>query len=227
MEERKHFLRSFINKLPLTFLLLLAGLAALILFGVLAHEVLGEKEDNLDFAVFNYLQLHVITPRMTPFMEGITFFGSSTFLLPAYFILIIFNLYKKQSKKAIEVFIIGLLGILINYLMKLFYHRIRPTKPLIHPLQSFSFPSGHAMSAFVFYGLLTYLVWRSHLEKLYKVMITSFLIVIALAVGFSRVYLRVHYPSDVIAGFCIGLTWICFAIWILEKMTNKANKTQF
>ena len=147
-------------------------------------------------------------------MEGLTFLGSSTFLLPAYILLIIFYLYKKQRRRSIEILLIGALGILLNYLLKLFYHRTRPTGPLISPLQSFRFPSGHAMSAFIFYGLLTYLVLNTQLTRIYKLIATIFFIALALAVAFSRVYLRVHYPSDVIAGFCLGLSWFSFAIWV-------------
>jgi undecaprenyl-diphosphatase len=224
MRDRQNFFSRYVSKLPLAFLLLVAGVAALVAFGVLAHEVLGENENGFDNVVFNYLRENLITPRLTPLMEGFTFLGSSTFLLPAYLLFIIFYLYKKQKRRSIEIFLIGALGILLNYLMKLFYHRVRPTEPLISPLQSFSFPSGHAMSAFIFYGLLIYLVWNTQLTRIYKVIAAIFLVAIALAVGFSRVYLRVHYPSDVIAGFCLGLAWICFAIWVLEKIKNKAKK---
>lgn len=222
-QERRNFFRHYIRNLPLAFLLLVAGVAALIVFAVIAHEILGENENGLDNVVFTYLHNHVVTPQLTPLMKGVTFLGSSTFLLPSYILLILFYLYKGQTRRWLEVLLIGGLGILLNYLMKLFYHRARPADPLIAPLQSFSFPSGHAMSAFIFYGLLTYLVWNTQLNRIYKMMVAVFLIMIALAVGFSRMYLRVHYPSDVIAGFCLGFAWICFAIWVIEKIKNKAK----
>lgn len=224
MQERQSFFNRYLSKLPWAFLLLVAGLIALGVFGILAHEVVGENENGFDNTIFNYLREHVVSPQLTPLMKAITFLGSSTFLLPAYILLIIFYLYQKQKRRAIEILLIGSLGILLNYLMKLFYHRTRPADPLISPLQSFSFPSGHAMSAFIFYGLLIYLVWGLQIAPRYKVLSAVFLVVVAFAVGFSRMYLRVHYPSDVIAGFCLGLAWICFAIWVLEKIKNKAKK---
>lgn len=226
MQERQRFFRRYFSRLPLAFLLLIAGVAAIGLFALVAHEVVGEGENGFDNVVFDYLRNHVVTPQLTPVMKGVTFLGSSTFLLPAYVLLIIFYLYKKQNRRSIEILLIGSLGILLNYLMKLFYHRPRPANPLIAPLKSFSFPSGHAMSAFIFYGLLIYLVWNTQLARRYKAFGTVFLAIVALAVGFSRMYLRVHYPSDVVAGFCLGLAWICFSIWVLEKAKKKAAEVE-
>lgn len=224
MQEGHNFLKRYLSKLPWAFLLLSAGVAALAVFGILAHEVVGENENGFDNVVFNYLREHVVTPWLTPLMKGVTFLGSSTFLLPAYVVLIALYLYKKQARRALDISLIGALGILLNYLMKLFYHRARPADPLVAALKSFSFPSGHAMSAFILYGLLTYLVWKSQLNQASKTVATVLLVMLAVAVGFSRMYLRVHYPSDVVAGFCLGLAWICFAIWVLEKTKEKAKK---
>lgn len=224
MVAEKNFYQRYIQKLPFTFFLLLAGLIALILFGVLTHEVLGEQEDAFDSATFSYLSAHVITPKRTAIMEGITFLASRNFLLAAYSALILFYLYQKQKRRSLEVLLIGLIGFLINYLMKLFFHRPRPANPLVDPLTSFSFPSGHATSAFVFYGLLAYLVWQTKLSRPIKWLLSALLIALALLIGFSRVYLRVHYPSDVIGGFFIGFAWIGFAIWFLEKVKAKTKQ---
>lgn len=224
MDAEKNFYQRYIQKLPFAFFLLLAGLIALILFGVLTHEVLGEQEDAFDSATFSYLSAHVITPKRTAIMEGITFLASRNFLLAAYSALILFYLYQKQKRRSLEVLLIGLIGFLINYLMKLFFHRPRPANPLVDPLTSFSFPSGHATSAFVFYGLLAYLVWQTKLSRPFKWLLSALLIALALLIGFSRVYLRVHYPSDVIGGFFIGFAWIGFAIWFLEKVKAKTKQ---
>src|SRR6476469_567593 len=139
MQKKQSFFRRYISKLPWAFLLLIAGLAALALFGILAHEVVGEKENGFDYTVFNYLRAHIVTTSLTPLMKAVTFLGSSTILLPAYVVLIILYLYKKQARIALDISLIGSLGILLNYLMKVFYHRSRPAGPLISPLQSFSF----------------------------------------------------------------------------------------
>ena len=107
--------------------------------------------------------------------------------------------------------------------MKLFFQRVRPPDPLIAPLQNFSFPSGHATSAFIFYGLLAYLIWKTDLNRTYKYLIATVLIIFSLLIGFSRVYLRVHYPSDVVAGFCIGFSWLVVTISLFTRLKKKAD----
>jgi undecaprenyl-diphosphatase len=110
--------------------------------------------------------------------------------------------------------------------MKLSFRRVRPPNPLIDPLHNFSFPSGHATSGFIFYGLLVYLIWKTNLPKPVKYLAGILLIGFALLIGFSRVYLRVHYFSDVLAGFCIGFAWLVLAIWLMEKFKAKAVQQQ-
>lgn len=118
------------------FFLLLALMASLLLFGVVVHEVLGEKEDSFDFSVFRYLTAHVVAPRLTAIMEAITFFASRNFLLVAYLLLIAFYFYKKQRQQALEILLVGSIGFLINYAMKLAYHRPRPGNPLVYHLEN-------------------------------------------------------------------------------------------
>ena len=105
------------------------------------------------------------------------------------------------------------------------FRRVRPPNPLIDGLENFSFPSGHATSAFIFYGLLTYLVWKTEIPKLYKYIIGAILITFSLLIGFSRIYLRVHYPSDVLAGICIGFAWLILTVWLFERLKRKSDTT--
>ena len=125
------------------------------------HEVLWEKEEAGDNSIFIFLSAHVINDRLTGFMKGITYFASATFLQIAYAVLLLTYLLRKNFKRAIEIGAIGIGGFVVNYFMKLSFHRIRPQNPLIEPLNNFSFPSGHATSAFIFYGLLSYLIWKT------------------------------------------------------------------
>ncbi|MGI8599466.1 MAG: phosphatase PAP2 family protein, partial [Chitinophagaceae bacterium] len=145
------------------------------------------------------------------------------FLQIVYGLLVMGYLIKKNWKRAIEIAVIGLGGFVINYFMKLSFQRQRPPDPLIEPLQNFSFPSGHATSGFIFYGLLVYLLWKSKLKQVYKYIFSSVLIIIAIIIGFSRIYLRLHYLSDVVAGFCIGFAWLAVAIWMMERVKKKSD----
>lgn len=113
---------------------------------------------------------------------------------------------------------------MFDHFMKLSFHRLRPPNPLIDKLVNFSFPSGHATSPFIFYGLLTYLVLKTEIPKLHKYTIAIILILFSLLIGFSRIYLRVHYLSDVLAGICIGFAWLFLAVWLFEKLKKRSEK---
>lgn len=225
MRSSPWFIKSYFKKLPVGLLILLLLFAgALAFFTWIAHEVLAEKEEAVDNYVFNYLAAHIINNNLTGLMKAITYFASATFLQIAYACLIIFYLLIKNIKRAVEIVAIGLGGFLVNYYMKLFFHRVRPPHPLIAPLQNFSFPSGHATSGFIFYGLLAYLVWKTGFSKVYKISIALLLILFSLLIGFSRVYLRLHYPSDVAAGFCIGFAWLILSVYLVEKLKKKTSR---
>lgn len=227
MKSSKSFVKSYLRKLPFGLLLLWALFAgALFLFVFVVHEVLWEKEEAVDNAIFTYLSTHVINKGLTGFMKTITYFASATFLQIAYSCLFVLYLVRKNSKRAFEIAAIGIGGFLVNYLMKLSFHRTRPPHPLIDPLQNFSFPSGHATSGFIFYGFLAYLVWKTSLPRPLKYILATLLVLFSLLVGFSRVYLRVHYPSDVLAGFCIGFAWLLLTLFLFERLKKKTDAEQ-
>jgi membrane-associated phospholipid phosphatase len=223
MYRRNSFLRRYFTQLPIGLLLVLLLFAgALILFGYVSHEVLAENEKQFDEAVFSYLSAHIINPGLTRFMKLVTWFASARFLQISYGVLLVSYLVAKKFKRTAEIAAIGLGGFLVNYFMKLFFHRLRPLHPLIAPLKNFSFPSGHATSGFIFYGLLSYLLWKTKIPKPLKFAAISLLVLFSLLIGFSRIYLRLHYTSDVIAGFCIGFAWLLLTIYLFEYLTKKA-----
>jgi membrane-associated phospholipid phosphatase len=227
VEKNKSFLKEYFSKLPLGWIALVALFAgAVFLFAYLVHEVFGEQQDLVDQNIFHYLAAHVINDRLTRFMRSVTYFASARFLQIAYAGVFIFYLVIRNFKRAMEIVAIGAGGFIINYFMKLAFHRVRPPNPLIARLYNFSFPSGHATSGFIFYGTLAYLVWKTDIRQAYKVVFASIFILFSLLIGFSRVYLRVHYPSDVVAGFCLGFGWLLLCIVLLEKLKKKAHIEQ-
>ncbi|MGI8583839.1 MAG: phosphatase PAP2 family protein [Chitinophagaceae bacterium] len=225
MESTKNFNEKYFKKLPLGLIILIILFAAAIFFFVfIMHEVLWEKEDAADNRVFAFLSANIISDNLTGFMKGVTYFASATFLQIAYGALVLLYVLFKNWKRALEIAAIGIGGFVVNYFMKISFHRIRPPHPLIAKLQNFSFPSGHATSAFIFYGLLTYLVSKTDIPKLSKNIIGTILILFSLLIGFSRIYLRVHYASDVLAGICIGFAWLILTVWLFERL--KKNNIQ-
>lgn len=205
-------------------LLLIIFISTLFLFTFIIHEVFWEREEAIDTYIFNFLSVKIISTRLTELMKGVTYFASALFLQIAYAILVLSYLILKNYKRAMEITAIAVGGFLVNYFMKLSFRRIRPPHPLIEPLQNFSFPSGHATSGFIFYGLLIYLIWKTRISKLWKYVIAVSLLLFSVLIGFSRVYLRVHYPSDVLAGFCIGFVWLSLTIWLFEYLKKKSDR---
>ena len=225
MKSNHKFIKEYLKRITIGFVILfLLFIGALYLFFFIAHEVFWEKEDEVDQAVFSYLAAHVVNDGMTRFMVSFTHLASARILQISYGVLVLIFLLQKVWKRALEIAVIGLGGYAINYFMKISFQRYRPPHPLIERLENFSFPSGHATSAFIFYGLVAYLVWKTNLKKAYKYIISFVLVFIAFLVGFSRVYLRVHYASDVLAGFCIGFAWLVLIISLLEHLKKKSAR---
>ena len=161
--------------------------------------------------------------KLDIFFKTITISGNTitvTFITAAISILLI--IYKKIKQAALLA--LGVCSIwIINEIMKSIFKRPRPALSMrMVNVSGYSFPSGHAM---IFTGLviiLVYLVFESVKDKVKALIISSILILIAVLVGLSRVYLRVHYLSDVLAGFSAGTFLACLAISIFDyKIINK------
>ncbi|MDQ6815353.1 MAG: phosphatase PAP2 family protein, partial [Bacteroidota bacterium] len=99
----------------------------------------------------------------------------------------------------------------------------RPPHPLIANVSGFSFPSGHSFSSFTFVGMIIYMLWQSKVSRPVKYAGTTALFILATIIAFSRVYLQVHYASDVIAGFCLSFVWLALCIYVLGRMNRKGR----
>ena len=116
-------------------------------------------------------------------------------------------------------------GGLLNLLLKNFFDRERPNINIIIEANGFSFPSGHSMGSMTYYGFLIYLILRSKRKPLSKLGLGILLCLVILLIGISRIYLGVHYPSDVLAGFVAGSVWLMICISLLEIIyLYKENK---
>ena len=196
---------------------LLFFVLALIVFVVITNEVILEKEETIDFMVFKFLQTHLTNDQLTGSMYTITQLSSIQLMKFAYPLLIGILLLFKYYRKALFTFVAGGGGLLLIYGMKMFYERPRPSFPILYKEESFSFPSGHATFSFIFYGTLAYFIWLTDLPKIWKYIAMTFLVLLSLMIGFSRVYLHVHYASDVLGGFCLGYSWLFLMIYTFRR----------
>ena len=183
-----------------------AGSVSVFLY--IAHELFGEKEYEFDNLALEFVKTHLLSPGVISAMTIITFFASANFLLIGYSCLGVYMLIQKRFVAALYILSTGLSGILVNLLLKWLFRRPRPADPLIGPLNDFSFPSGHSSAAFIFYGLLMYLIWWTRMRIGVKRLLSVLLFLFSIVIGISRIYLRVHYPTDVLAGFCVGAAWL-------------------
>ncbi len=130
-----------------------------------------------------------------------------------------------RKKAYFEGFVVTLLGTAVSvWLVKILTHRVRPQELISLGLKesSFSFPSGHAAAAMAFYGFMIYLLWKISSNTLWRTKVFCLGSLIILAVGFSRLYLGVHFFSDVIVGYAFGGVWLCIGI-ILSKQPKDTN----
>jgi membrane-associated phospholipid phosphatase len=180
--------------------------AALVLFAWLAGEVREGEMRPFDSRVYN--TLYRPDYHLTTFMERITTLGSGEFLVPLALGLVLAFLLSRQYHNALVVFITLAGAGLLEWVLKLCFKIPRPTVFHVIALpNSYSFPSGHALASFCFYGVLASFVvgfTRNRLARLSAWIVAAILVVL---IGVSRIYLGVHNASDVLAGYAAAFVW--------------------
>jgi undecaprenyl-diphosphatase len=193
---------------------------ALISLLISDHQII-----HFDRTVINLVQGWE-SPFLTKVMKLFTFIGSTPFVI----ILIvgfIFFLYKVLHHRLELILLVGAIigSAILNQILKVIFHRTRPNFHRLIDISGYSYPSGHAMSAFTVYVILSFLLWR-HIESRWgRSTLLVFSTFMILMIGLSRIYLGVHFPSDVIGGYLASGLWLTIAIWSFqfyqEKRYNK------
>ena len=186
------------------------ALAIFILFTVL---VITNNIAWFDDPVYNFLHA-MFQDKTTIFFLIITSLSSPFVLIVMSLLLLITN---KDHKLSFLVILNLLLSTIGNTILKLIFLRERPSDfPLIQE-SGYSYPSGHSMISMAYYGFLIYIVWQTDWSKKAKIIFSICLGLIIFLIGCSRIYLRVHYPSDVVAGFAISFVYLLTFIHIIKK----------
>ena len=222
----KQLIRSLLKKLPLKFLLI-AGLfiGVSLLFALITQEVIFEKEAEFDNKVIHFFSPYS-NAAFIQLMEVFTFFGSGKFLFPAYVVIVAYLLMRRQTLISLHIAIIAVTSTALSQGAKRIFQRTRPEMPLIQSLKTYSFPSGHALSSFIFCSVLVYLVWRANIQTGWKWVFSIFLFLFSMTIGLSRVILKMHYPTDVLAGFCLGFIWVILSFYLLNRIQAKRGKSK-
>ena len=205
-------------------IVLVAFIAAVVTVIFFTKLIFVDKKDHFDLAVFEMIR-PMISSRTTSLVNFFTFFGGQFFLIPANLLLIAYMFFIEKNKWfALQVLSVSISSLLLMFFLKYLFQRPRPISPLLTEVRGMSFPSGHAFMSFAFFGLLIYIIYEEVKNKWLKLSLILFFILMTLAIGFSRIYLRVHYASDVIVGFATSLVWLVVAVSILHRVENYKTK---
>ena len=185
----------------------------IIIFGIIAYFVINHQTGDFDSFVYNMVTFFK-TDYFTGFYKFITFFASEVMILLVSLVLIIAFKNKKYGAFAL----LNAISILIlNILLKLIFMRDRPYDLMIITESGYSFPSGHAMASLGFYGFIIYLLWHFNITKRMKILFSIVLSILILLIGMSRIYLGVHYASDVLAGYMVSGAYLILYITFIRK----------
>ncbi|MEC0174775.1 phosphatase PAP2 family protein [Paenibacillus favisporus] len=197
--------------------LLVMSLVLGVLFVIMMVLVGADRIAWFDQSIIDAVQ-GMENEGLTRIMRGFTFLGSSLVATLLSVIAFLFLWLVLRHRKELLMFLLSVGGSEIwNVIIKNWMQRQRPNTHRLIEISGFSFPSGHSMAAFALYGTLTYLLWR-HIPALAgRIAMIVIGVALTLLIGISRIYLGVHYPSDVFGGYLASATWLMLSIYIFEK----------
>lgn len=210
-----------INKVKKNKIILSIILPLLLIIINIAVKISLKKELKIDALAYNILVEKLRNPTLTAFMKIITKFSNTiTIILLTLILTILFQKIVKNKKIATLIPTNLVIITLINQLLKIIFQRERPIGYRLIKMGGYSFPSGHAMVSMAFYGLLIYIIDKVVHNKKLKILLISLNVVLIILIGISRVYLGVHYLSDVITGYSVSIIYLLL-------LTKKLNKYKF
>ena len=169
---------------------------------------------NGDIIGYKLVSTFLISDFATPIAKFITNFGGAIFLIILTIVLLVLI---KNKKIGISIFSNLVIVTILNQLLKAILQRPRPTEYRIVEETGYSFPSGHSMVSMAFYGYLIYLIYRYVKNKYIKWISIVLLSILVCSIGISRIYLGVHYTSDVLGGFLISMSYLVIYISAVNK----------
>ena len=190
----------------------------LILFLALAEDVFNKEIMNGDVIGYKLVSGYLIHDYFTPIVKGITWFGSAPCLVMITLLLFVV-IRNKKTNMFIGVNLV--IVTILNQLLKFILQRPRPTEYRIINESGYSFPSGHSMISMAFYGLLIYLIYKYEKNRWIKIILICVLSLLILMIGVSRIYLGVHYTSDVCAGFLVAISYLIVYVKVWNKIIEK------
>ena len=199
-------------------------LICVIIFYAILEDIFEYEKLKLDIIIYNIIVLKLRTESLTKIMGILTNFGGAYMLIGLAIMITIFSKNKKTA------FIIDLNLIIItifNLILKNIIQRPRPEGYRLIAESGYSFPSGHSMISMAFYGLIIYMIWKTMKNKKLRNIVCVLITILVILIGISRIYLGVHYASDVIGGFVVSIAYLIVYVSITKtilKIDREDNK---
>ena len=180
------------------------AVAVIVFIGILEDVAQGQIM-RIDAIAYTFAVAYLRNDSLTPIMESISDIASVTSLLVLLLVMVAFAPGRRPGICAC--LNLGLV-LVINQVIKHLVARPRPDGFRLVAESGYSFPSAHSMVAMAFFGLMVWMIWHYGRSRSVRWIGTIGFSLVIVLIGFSRVYLGVHYASDVVAGFCISLAWL-------------------
>lgn len=190
----------------------------LLIILLITAKVIAGRELYIDKLAYQFFIEKLRNDKLTTFMKLATKLSNPEVMFVIAFISIFFCTKLIKNKKLSLGIILNLAGItIINQILKFIFRRERPIGYRLIEMSGYSFPSGHAMVSLAFYGLLIYITKRLVKNKYLKILLIILNIAIIILIGVSRIYLGVHYLSDVLTGYSISIIYLLITTKLLNK----------
>nr|WP_311768637.1 phosphatase PAP2 family protein [Paenibacillus sp. JGP012] len=209
----------------MSFSLLAAALSLCAFIGI-ALSISDNQIHRFDDVLISWIQ-GMESPGMTRWMQFFTWIGSGRqVVIITILAMLVLYLYLGHRRELLFLASVLVGSTLLNALLKVAFGRARPTIHRIIEISGYSFPSGHSMASFSLYGGLAFLIWKhipSFTGRVFMMVASAAFI---LTIGMSRIYLGVHYPSDVVGGYFISGCWLFTCIWFYRRYLQRLSGLQ-
>ncbi|MGO4495431.1 phosphatase PAP2 family protein [Paenibacillus sp. 2RAB27] len=214
------------SKLKVTIFLILSIISVLC-FAVVASLLKGQSIAQFDSSVISSIQ-GLERPWLTSVMKIFTFIGSTPVVVVISIVCLFLFFKFLHHRQELVLFLILVAGTaILNLILKMIFQRERPSLHRLIQETGYSFPSGHSMEAFALYAALAFLLWRHVPTRRGRTIVILISILMILMIGISRIYLGVHYPSDVVGAYFASGFWFTFSSWIFQwYMENRAKRVR-
>ena len=179
--------------------------ACVLVFLMILEDVYDAESMRLDRAAYWLIVEPLRTPWLTPVMESCSALATPVSLVV---LLLAVAAFAPGKRPGMCCAVNLVLVVVINQVLKFIIQRPRPDGFRLATASGFSFPSGHSMAAMAFFGLLAWLVWKYEADRRLRCLYATGFALVIVMIGVSRIYLGVHYASDVLGGFCLSMAWL-------------------